>query len=174
MQILVHTGPSGDSMNYNFGSPGLSAGDVLGLMRFGPWSEFCLAHLFTNRNFESGLLGLANIASPVEGQTGGICSRCEHYFYSLSSDLYSCILPAFNDFSVDPPRTIIFNTGLSTYNNDGQIMILSEMIRVTGHELGHNWGSHHDPGTDGCGDGFLMNEFAQDGSQPSHMVSEFV
>ena len=46
-------------------------------------------------------------------------------------------------------------------------MVLSEMIRVTGHELGHNWGSHHDIN---CGGDFLMNEFAQDGSKPSHMV----
>ena len=49
-------------------------------------------------------------------------------------------------------------------------MILSEMVRVVGHELGHNWGSHHDPDTRACSD-FLMNEYAQDGSDATHMVS---
>ena len=142
-------------------------------MRFGEGIGFCLAHLFVDRNFPSGLLGLANIASPVQGQTGGICSQGTppppHTF-----PLPSCggtVPSEFSDFSSDPPRPIIYNTGLSTYNNNGQQMILSEMIRVTGHELGHNWGSHHDPPTDSCGDNFLMNEFAQDGSEPSHMVS---
>lgn len=76
----------------------------------------------------------------------------------------------FRDFSFEPPRSIIYNTGLSTYNNNGEPMILSEMIRVVGHELGHNWGSHHDPNTDECAS-FLMNEYAQDGSRDSHTVS---
>lgn len=64
-------------MNYNRDDTNSKASDILGLMRFGPWSQFCLAHLFTNRDFPTGLLGLANIASPVDGQTGGICSRGE-------------------------------------------------------------------------------------------------
>ena len=84
-----------------------------------------------------------------------------------------CVDTEFMDFSFEPPQTIIYNTGLSTYNNDGEQMVLSEMIRVVGHELGHNWGSHHDPNTGECGDRFLMNEFAQDGSRDSHMVSSW-
>lgn len=88
--------------------------------------------------------------------------------YSLTPSL-SLSHTEFSDFSVSPSRSIIFNTGLSTYNNNGQQMILTEMIRVVGHELGHNWGSHHDPPR--CRNGFLMNEFAQDGSSLSHMVS---
>lgn len=71
----MRTEPSDNPMDYNFDQPGLGAGDVLGLMRFGEWSEFCLAHLFTDREFPGGLLGLANIASPSSDQTGGICSQ---------------------------------------------------------------------------------------------------
>lgn len=61
-------------MNYTY-SGNLEAGEILDRMRFGVWRGFCLAHLYTNRNFPSGLLGLANIASPLDGQTGGICSQ---------------------------------------------------------------------------------------------------
>ena len=51
-------------------------------------------------------------------------------------------------------------------------LIRTEQILVVGHELGHNWGSHHDPINDpNCDDDFLMNEFAQDGSLNSHFVS---
>ena len=83
------------------------------------------------------------------------------------------LLAEFRDFSFTPPRNVIFNTGVSTYNNAGQRMVLSEMMRVTGHELGHNWGSHHDPDINGCR-GFIMNEFAQDGSEDSHRVNSIL
>lgn len=51
------------------------ASDLLTAFNFGRWRGYCLAHLFTYRDFQSGLLGLANIASPMQGQTGGVCSR---------------------------------------------------------------------------------------------------
>ena len=76
-QITVHDASSGPSdllTLYNRDIPSADANDLLSDMRFGNWSAFCLAHLFTDRNFASGLLGLANIASPFAGQTGGICS----------------------------------------------------------------------------------------------------
>lgn len=74
MQVLIHSEPSSNPMDYYKGDLDVSAGDILGLMRFGDWADTCLAHLLTNRNFPSGLLGLANIASASAGQTGGICS----------------------------------------------------------------------------------------------------
>ena len=78
---------------------------------------------------------------------------------------------AFRDFGFSPARDVIYNTGLTTFNNNGQLMVMSELIRVTGHEMGHNWGSHHDPPEDSnCQGRWLMNEFAQDGSEVTHMV----
>ena len=55
----------------------LDADGLLTAFNFGPWDGYCLAHLFTFVNFDSGLLGLANIASPFRSQTGGICSESE-------------------------------------------------------------------------------------------------
>ena len=50
-------------------------------------------------------------------------------------------------------------------------VILEEARLVTGHEFGHNWGSHHDPGdVSECREIFIMNEFAQDGSEETHRV----
>ena len=77
-QITVHNTSSDSSdmrTRYNRDNPDADAIYLLNDMRFGDWGGYCLAHLFTNRNFASGLLGLANIASPFAGQTGGICSR---------------------------------------------------------------------------------------------------
>ena len=66
-------------------------------------------------------------------------------------------------------RAIIYNTGLSSFTSGGTPLIRQEQILVVGHELGHNWGSHHDPGK--CKNGYLMNEFAQDGAKSTHSVS---
>ena len=88
---------------------------------------------------------------------------------------YTPFHTAFSDFGFTPVRRVIYNTGVSTFNNNGQLMLMSELIRVTGHELGHNWGSHHDPPAEpGCGSRWLMNEFAQDGSEETHMVGLYV
>ena len=69
-------------------------------------------------------------------------------------------------------QRIIYNTGLSSFTSGGIPIIRDEQVLVVAHEVGHNWGSHHDPGNDqNCEDNYLMNEFAQDGSQASHSVS---
>lgn len=43
---------------------------------YNDWRPYCLAHLFTNQNFESNQLGLAYVASSSPSLQGGICSRC--------------------------------------------------------------------------------------------------
>ncbi|RUS81466.1 hypothetical protein EGW08_010764 [Elysia chlorotica] len=51
--------------------------DIELLKQFGrdeSFDKFCLAHLFTHRSFDGGVLGLAYIASARRGTLGGICS----------------------------------------------------------------------------------------------------
>ena len=44
---------------------------------YNDWRPYCLAHLFTNQNFDSNELGLAYVASSSPALQGGICSRCQ-------------------------------------------------------------------------------------------------
>ena len=85
---------------------------------------------------------------------------CNNYLFSVIAG-----------FSTSSGSRIIYNTGYTTFVNRGHPLIMEERILVTGHELGHNWGSNHDPATDPeCSDMYIMNEYAQDGSQPTHTV----
>ena len=103
------------------------------------------------------------------------CTDFHSYIHNDSHALFLTCDAGFRDFGFDPPRDVIYNTGLTTFNNNGEQMLMSELIRVTGHELGHNWGSHHDPpGDPNCRDRWLMNEFAQDGSEDTHMVRGWI
>ncbi|KAL5516514.1 hypothetical protein EMCRGX_G001866 [Ephydatia muelleri] len=115
------------------------------------WDGYCLAHLFTYRVLSNGLLGLSNIASPSATTTGGICSTS---FFSSSSG-----------------TRIIYNTALSLYTSSSNPLVFVEEVLVTGHEIGHSWGSYHDPATTpSCSNVFIMNQYAQDGSQPTHKM----
>jgi len=135
------------------------ASDLLTAFNFGRWRGYCLAHLFTYRDFQSGLLGLANIASPMQGQTGGVCSRD----FTDPTARPNLDIPA--------NSRIIYNTGISSYNSRGTPLLRIEELLITGHEIGHNWGSHHDPSDNPqCSNQFLMFPFVQDGSSPSHMM----
>ena len=44
------------------------------------WTQFCLSYLFTSERFSDGRLGVAYIASPTLGLTGGICSESRQSF----------------------------------------------------------------------------------------------
>eukprot|EP00731_Ephydatia_muelleri_P017665 Em0010g763a len=115
------------------------------------WDGYCLAHLFNYWVLSNGLLGLSNIASPSATTTGGICSTS---FFSSSSG-----------------TRIIYNTALSSYTSSSNPLVFVEEVLVTGHEIGHSWGSYHDPATTpSCSNVFIMNQYAQDGSQPTHKM----
>ena len=70
--ILIHKSPSSDPSNYNhqrFG--GWDVTEMLNAFGHGTeylgetWSNYCLAHLYTNYDFDLGVLGLAYVASPI-------------------------------------------------------------------------------------------------------------
>ncbi|GFN89608.1 disintegrin and metalloproteinase domain-containing protein [Plakobranchus ocellatus] len=101
--------------------------DIELLRQFGRDKEFhkyCLAHLFTHRSFNGGVLGLAYIASSRRGTLGGICSDRRSGGKTL-------------------------NTGFSsTMNTKGNNLLTQEAVLVTTH--GHNWGAEHDAETSEC------------------------
>lgn len=104
---------SADSSSYKYytesHSPGVS--DLLTNFAYGNWGDYCLAHLFTNYDFDSGVLGLAFIASSSTASVGGVCSR------------------SYTDGTGQRKYT---NVGLSTTVNYGRTLLTSEVVFVTG------------------------------------------
>ncbi|XP_048776718.2 ADAM 17-like protease [Ostrea edulis] len=93
------------------------------------WSDYCLAHLFTHQPFDNNVLGLAYIAGSRSTDVGGLCSP----------------LTFMNGVQVS------LNTGFtSTMYSTGSTVLSRQAELVTAHELGHNWGSEHDPTSGDC------------------------
>lgn len=90
-------------------SPGVS--DLLTNFAYGNWGDYCLAHLFTHYDFDSGVLGLAFIASSSTSSVGGICTK------------------SYTDGTGQKKYT---NVGLSTTVNYGRTLLTSEVAFVTG------------------------------------------
>ncbi|XP_070533184.1 ADAM 17-like protease isoform X1 [Ptychodera flava] len=131
-EILVHTEatyvpPNSQHYNMEKSSP-WDVSDLLTTFSVHDYSSVCLSHLFTYQDFSDGVLGLAYIATPRTYAVGGICSSP---YYSSSGKLY-------------------LNTGLTTTINWGRRILTQEADLVTAHELGHNFGSEHDPDTNEC------------------------
>lgn len=89
-------------------------------------SQFCLMHLLTYTPFD-GKLGLAFVASSRPFDWGGMCSRA------------------------DTGGKEALNTGVSTFmdpQGNRQLAVVS--MSTVAHEIGHNWGSNHDPDNNEC------------------------
>ncbi|KAL5255949.1 hypothetical protein ACHWQZ_G011235 [Mnemiopsis leidyi] len=130
--------------------------DVIELLKsfsLGEWRpEYCLAHLFTNYDFDKGVLGLAYLANPDKSSAGGVCTRTY--------------------IAGDPKRRYSTNVGLTTITNFRRVLLSSEIVFVAAHEFGHNWGSPHDPEDEKLcnvkSNRYLMYPSAVDGSRPNN------
>ncbi|XP_052265783.1 disintegrin and metalloproteinase domain-containing protein 10-like isoform X5 [Dreissena polymorpha] len=92
--------------------------------------QFCLAYVFTYRDFSGGTLGLAWVGSPG-GASGGLCEKNK----------------VFSEGGQSVRKSL--NTGIVTTINYGK-EVASKVSQLTfAHEVGHNFGSPHDSG-DGC------------------------
>ncbi|XP_063412810.1 ADAM 17-like protease [Mytilus trossulus] len=149
-ELQIHQNYSTEKGHYNYGPmKNWTANTLLqAFSRDEQFRGFCLAHLFTFHKFERGVLGLAYISSHKEKDPGGLCSW--DFFHQGHNSM--------------------LNTGLSTSKNSKGHRILSlEAALVTSHELGHNWGSEHDPDTSDCappserGGHYLMYPYAVTG-----------
>ncbi|XP_034131456.1 uncharacterized protein LOC117585829 isoform X2 [Drosophila guanche] len=111
------------------------------------YDAFCLAYMFTYRDFEMGTLGLAWTGDLKNA--GGVCEKNGHYRGSLKS----------------------LNTGIVTLLNYGKHVPPAVSHVTLAHEIGHNFGSPHDPEqcTPGGEDGnFIMFARATSGDKKNN------
>ena len=105
---------------YRFGAANIDVNNFLDLWSQEDHSQFCLALLFTYRDFDGGVLGLAWVAEPAGGNSGGICERSPVGLQTGQRYL---------------------NTAIVTLLNFGRQQPRSVTVVTTAHELGHNFGS---------------------------------
>ncbi|CAG5130178.1 unnamed protein product [Candidula unifasciata] len=117
-RVTVHTDYTNAPYHYNMLDESMSAMDVLAAMTIvSNFSDYCLVHLTVQRNFREAL-GIATQARTFHW-VSGICGRLAVY-----------------------PR----NIGLSTpLNGRNVILPVISYVLLIAHEIGHNWGSAHDP-----------------------------
>ncbi|XP_054744302.1 disintegrin and metalloproteinase domain-containing protein 10 [Anastrepha obliqua] len=120
-------------------------------------SDFCLAYVFTYRDFTGGTLGLAWVAS-ASGASGGICEKFKTYTETVGGQYQST------------KRSL--NTGIITFVNYNSRVPPKVSQLTLAHEIGHNFGSPHDyplecrPG--GLNGNFIMFASATSGDRPNN------
>ncbi|CAG5115636.1 unnamed protein product [Candidula unifasciata] len=137
--LIVHTEYTNISNHYNMPNNRMTIGNTLfSLFRVKNLTNYCLAHLTTQRNF-AGTMGTATTGSPNARLWGnGICAG-----------------------TVSDAR----NVGLSTpMFSENLVLPVARYLLVLAHEIGHNWGSIHDPE-----DNPLCNPSSQNGE--AYMMS---
>ena len=104
---------------YQYGANNIPVDSFLDLWSQEDQSEYCLALLLTHRDFADGVLGLAWVAQPAGGNSGGICENRVRLRTGERS----------------------LNTGIVTYLNFGRTQPQSVATITIAHEFGHNFGS---------------------------------
>ncbi|XP_067133544.1 disintegrin and metalloproteinase domain-containing protein 10 isoform X2 [Centruroides vittatus] len=112
-----------------FCSPNIDVSNFLNLNSQFNHDDFCLAYIFTYRDFSGGTLGLAWVAS-ASGASGGICEKYKPYNENV------------NGRQVQTKRSL--NTGVITFVNYNSRVAPKVSELTLAHEIGHNFGSPHD------------------------------
>uniref|UniRef100_A0A0A9WUF9 ADAM10 endopeptidase n=3 Tax=Lygus hesperus TaxID=30085 RepID=A0A0A9WUF9_LYGHE len=135
----------------------IDVSNFLNLHSLGNHEDFCLAYVFTYRDFTGGTLGLAWVAS-ASGASGGICERFKTYTETVGG-LYQ-----------STRRSL--NTGIITFVNYNSRVPPKVSQLTLAHEIGHNFGSPHDfpvecrPG--GLSGNYIMFASATSGDRPNN------
>ena len=96
-----------ESSNENdpFRSKNIGVEKFLEKASLGNFDDYCLAYVFTKRDFQNGVLGLAWVAQP-EGNSGGICEKNKKYTDGISKSLNTGIITIENYNSIVPEKGI--------------------------------------------------------------------
>ncbi|CAG0914539.1 unnamed protein product [Notodromas monacha] len=183
-EIVIHTEPSSPTLgaHYNAEDRPDNASHLLELFSFEPAvRNKCLGHLFTDTTFPTGSLGMAYVA--MNGAAGGICSNTmpvggrmpqqeNHHDDKNGRNNNN------NNNNKLQQQQQSLNVGLTSIRSRrGSLMTSLEADLITAHELGHAWGSEHDPDTAECspsagpGGKYLMHAYSVSGTLPNHKVS---
>ncbi|KAB7502289.1 Disintegrin and metalloproteinase domain-containing protein 10 [Armadillidium nasatum] len=142
---------------YKFCRTNVDVSNFLNLHSKTNHDDFCLAYVFTFRDFTGGTLGLAWVASP-SGASGGICEKYKTYTENLAG------------FRHTEQRSL--NTGIITFLNYNNRVPPKVSQLTLAHEIGHNFGSPHDyperckPG--GLQGNYIMFSSATSGDRPNN------
>ncbi|XP_026468795.1 disintegrin and metalloproteinase domain-containing protein 10-like, partial [Ctenocephalides felis] len=135
----------------------IDVSNFLNLHSLGNHEDFCLAYVFTYRDFTGGTLGLAWVAS-ASGASGGICEKYKTYTETVGGMYQST------------KRSL--NTGIITFVNYNSRVPPKVSQLTLAHEIGHNFGSPHDyppecrPG--GANGNYIMFASATSGDRPNN------
>ncbi|KAH9506677.1 Disintegrin and metalloproteinase domain-containing protein 10 [Dermatophagoides farinae] len=107
-----------------FCSPNIDVSNFLNLNSQFNHNDFCLAYIFTYRDFSGGTLGLAWVAS-TSGASGGICEKYKTYTENIGGR------------QVQTKRSL--NTGIITFVNYNSRVPPKVSELTLAHEIGHNF-----------------------------------